>query len=248
VTGGNGPPLLLLHGFPETHIAWRKVAPALALRHQLIIPDLPRYGASRPRAMTPRWTKRRVAAALIALMRALGHERFAIAGHDRGARAGYRLALDHPGTVTAFASIAVVPTLDVMQDVDFRFTRKNYHWFLLGQEEPLPEQLLSATPDAFIDRLLAAMGAEGHDVIELSAREAYRVAFRNAAVRYDMCEDYRAALDEDLMQDRHDRAARRKLNCPVLIVWPGAHTEEGLSGAIEIWRRWTDEVTGAATK
>ncbi|HEX5006863.1 MAG TPA: alpha/beta fold hydrolase [Hyphomonadaceae bacterium] len=132
VIGGAGPPLLLLHGFPETHVAWRKVAPALAHHHTLIIPDLPGYGASRPHAMTPRWTKRRVGEALVALMRTLGHERFAIAGHDRGARAGYRLALDHPGVVTCFASLTVVPTLDAMSAVDYHYAQKNYHWFLLA--------------------------------------------------------------------------------------------------------------------
>ena len=133
VIGGAGPPLLLLHGFPQTHIAWRKVAPALARRHTLIIPDLPGYGASRPHATTPRWTKRRAGAALVALMHTLGHERFALAGHDRGARVGYRLVLDHRGLVTRFASLAVVPTLDALGAVDHRFAEKNYHWFLLGQ-------------------------------------------------------------------------------------------------------------------
>ena len=243
VTGGAGPPLLLLHGYPETHIAWRKVAPALACRHTVIIPDLPGYGASRPDATPPRWTKRRVGAALVALMRALGHERFALAGHDRGARAGYRLVLDHPGVVHRFAALAVVPTLDAMAAVDYRYAGKNYHWFLLAQEADLPERLLAAAPDAVIDRAFTVMNAGSDSVIEAPAREAYRAAFRDPAVRHAMCEDYRAALDEDLAHDRSDRAAGRKLDCPVLVLWPGA----GGPDRIDIWKNWADDVTGAVT-
>src|SRR5690606_29155452 len=231
VIGGAGPPLLLLHGFPETHIAWRKVAPILACRHRLIIPDLPGYGASRPHETTPRWTKRRVGTALVALMQALGHERFAVAGHDRGARVGYRLALDHSGTVTRFASLAVVPTLDAMRAVDHRFAQENYHWFLLGLDADLPERLLAAAPDEFIDRVFKVMNAGSHHVIEPAARDVYRFALRDPAVRHAVCEDYRAALNEDLVHDRADRAAGRKLDCPVLVLWPHSRQEAGrLSG------------------
>jgi haloacetate dehalogenase len=243
VIGGAGPPLLLLHGYPETHIAWRKVAPALACRHTLIIPDLPGYGASRPNAMTPRWTKRRVAAALVALMRTLGYERFALAGHDRGARAGYRLVLDYPGVVTRFASLAVVPTLEAMRAVDQLFARKNYHWFLLGQEADLPERLLAAASDVIIDRAFVAMDATSDSVIEPPARETYRAAFRDPAVHHAICEDYRAALNEDLAYDEADRAAGRRLECPVLVLWP--HSREGSCGpsASEIWKDWGEDVT-----
>jgi haloacetate dehalogenase len=247
VIGGAGPPLLLLHGFPETHIAWRKVAPMLAREHTLIIPDLPGYGASRPYAVKPRWTKRRVGAALVALMRALGHERFALAGHDRGARAGYRLVLDHPGRVIRFASLAVVPTLDAMLAVDHRFAQKNYHWFLLGQDADLPERLLAAAPDAFVDRTFKLMNAESDSVIEAAARNVYRAAFRDPAVRHAICEDYRAALYEDFIHDRRDRAEGRKLDCPVLVLWPGSEETELRPNPTDIWKRWADDVTSAAT-
>jgi haloacetate dehalogenase len=247
VIGGAGPPLLLLHGYPETHIAWRKVAPALARRHTVIIPDLPGYGASRPDAMTPRWTKRRVGAALVELMRALGHERFALAGHDRGARAGYRLVLDHPGVVSRFASLTVVPTLDAMLAVDYRYAHKSYHWFLLAQEADLPERLLAAAPDAVLDLALTTMKAESDGVIEPPAREAYRAAFRDPAVRHAMCEDYRAALNEDLAHDQADRAAGRKLDCPVLVLWPSAEEVAGRPNRVDIWKGWADDVTGAVT-
>jgi haloacetate dehalogenase len=245
--GGAGPPLLLLHGFPETHIAWRKVAPALARHHRLIIPDLPGYGASRPDTMIPRWTKRRVGSALVALMRILGHERFVLAGHDRGARAGYRLVLDHPGTVQRFASLAVVPTLDAMLAVDYRFAHKNHHWFMLAQPADLAERLLAAAPDAFIDRVFDTMQADGEDVIEAAARERYRAAFRDPNVRHAICEDYRAALDEDLACDQADRAAGRKLDCPVLVLWPDAKTASSRANPVTIWQGWADDVTGAVT-
>ncbi|WP_407159181.1 alpha/beta fold hydrolase [Bradyrhizobium sp. STM 3557] len=244
VTGGAGPPLLLLHGYPQTHIAWRKVAPALARDHTLIIPDLPGYGASRPETMLPRWTKRRVGKALVALMRALGHDRFALAGHDRGARAGYRLALDHPGVVSRFASLTVVPTLDAMAAVDYNFAHQAYHWFWLAQQADLPERLLAAAPDAVLDHALTLMEAGSDSVIEPPAREAYRLAFRNPSVQHAICEDYRAALDEDLACDQADRAAGRKLDCPILVICSGS---QNLADRMAIWDSWADNVTGRAT-
>lgn len=197
--------------------------------------------------MTPRWTKRRVGAALAALMRALGHRRFALAGHDRGARAGYRLVFDHPGVVSRFASLTVVPTLDAMLAVDYRYASKSYHWFLLAQAADLPERLLAAAPDAVIDRVFAGMGAESDTVIEPSAREAYRTAFREASVRHAICEDYRAALEEDLAEDQADRAAGRRLDCPVLVLWPRAQEVAGRPSPAAIWQGWAADVTGAVT-
>ncbi|CCE12175.1 Alpha/beta hydrolase fold precursor [Bradyrhizobium sp. STM 3843] len=244
VVGGVGPPLLLLHGYPETHIAWRKVAPALARDHTLIIPDLPGYGASRTQTMVPRWTKRRVGAALVALMRALGHERFALAGHDRGARAGYRLVLDHPGVVSQFASLTVVPTVDAMAAVDYDFARKAYHWFLFAQRADLPERLLAAAPDAILDHAIAVMNANSDSVIEPAARDAYHRAFRDPAVQHAICEDYRAALDEDLAHDQADCTAGRRLDCPVLVLCSSA---QNVTERIAIWKAWADDVTGIIT-
>ncbi len=183
--------------------------------------------------MSPRWTKRRVGEALVALMRNLGHERFAMVGHDRGARAGYRLALDNPGVVKAFASLTVVPTLDVVEGVDYRFARKNYHWFLFAQPDNLPETLLAAAPDAVLDWEFEVMQATDDNVIEPAARQAYRAAFRDPAVRHAMCEDYRAALDEDLTDDSADRAASRKLDCPVLVLW-SKHEVSGNTSPIDV--------------
>ncbi|MCR0985609.1 alpha/beta fold hydrolase [Roseomonas populi] len=247
VTGGTGSPLLLLHGFPESHIAWRKVAPALARQHTLIIPDLPGYGASRTRETTPRWTKRRVGEALVALMRVLRHERFALAGHDRGARAGYRLVLDHPGIVTRFASLAVIPTLDALEGVDHRFARNNYHWFLMAQAPSIAEAMLAAAPDAVLDREFASKHAAGAEVIEDAARAAYYAAFRDPGVRHAMCEDYRAALEEDLAADSTDRKAGRRLDCAVLALWPQAQEAPGRPRPAEVWKRWAADVSEGVT-
>jgi len=247
VTGGSGPPVLLLHGYPETHIAWRKIAPALSRGYRLIIPDLPGYGASRPDATTPRWTKRRNGAALVELMRTLGHDRFAVVGHDRGARVGYRLVLDHPRIVSCFASLAVFPTIDAMEAVDYRFSTTNYHWFFLAQEADLPERLLAGNPDAFLDREFALMSTDLGRVVEAPAMAKYHAAFRDPAVRHAMCEDYRSALNEDLGQDAADRANGRRLDCPVLSLWPRSQARDGKPDPAEIWRRWADSVTGVAT-
>ncbi|AJK50152.1 alpha/beta fold hydrolase [Burkholderia plantarii] len=243
--GGAGAPVLLLHGYPQTHFAWRRIAPALARSHRVIVPDLPGYGASRIRHDTPRWTKRRVAEALVALMRGLGHERFAVVGHDRGARAAYRLALDHPARVSACASLAVIPTLDAFAAVDPAFALHAWHWFFLAQPDGLPERLLAADPDGFLDAALARM-AGGLERVEPAALDAYRRAFRDPAVRHAICEDYRAAAAEDREHDAHDLAAGRRLACPVLVLWSEAERKAAATSPVDVWSRWADRVTGAA--
>jgi haloacetate dehalogenase len=243
VTGGSGPPLLLLHGFPQTHLAWRRVAPRLAQAFTVIAPDLPGYGASRTHSDQPRWSKRRVGEALAALMTQLGHARFAVVGHDRGARAGYRLALDHPDRVTHYASLTVVPTQDAWDAMDMRHGLASYHWFLLAQPFDLPERLLAADPDAFIEAALARM-AGGLDRLDAAAVAAYKAAFGDPAVRHAICEDYRAAAHEDLEHDAADRAAGNSLRCPVLVLWPQA--QAGAASPLELWRRWAGDVSGKA--
>jgi haloacetate dehalogenase len=244
VMGGTGSPVLLLHGYPQTHIAWRYIAPVLARSHTVIVPDLPGYGASRTLSKNaPRWSKRRVAAALVELMRALGHERFAVAGHDRGARAGYRLALDHRERVTAYASLTVVPTIDALAAVDTHFAMNAFHWFFLSQPADLPERMLAADPDAFIERALVKMTG-GLDRIDPIALDAYRHAFRDPGVRHAMCEDYRAAIHEDSEHDTADRARGMRLACPVLVLWSKREREGLAKTPIDIWRCWADDVSG----
>ena len=242
VIGGSGPGVLLLHGYPETHLAWRHVAPALATYFTVVVPDLPGYGGSRAMQDCDRWTKRRVAAACAGLMASLGHSQFAVVGHDRGARAGYRLALDQPERVLGFASLTVVPTLDVWAGMDTAFAMSAFHWFLLAQPFDLPERLLAADPDAFIDSALAKM-AGGLERLEPEVLEAYRAAFRNPSVRHAICEDYRAAAEEDLSHDAADFAGGAKLAWPVLVLWPADGRSAGPAPP-DIWRRWADDVHG----
>jgi len=241
--GGSGSPVLLLHGYPQTHVAWRLIAPTLARSHTVIVPDLPGYGDSRTRNDQPRWTKRRVACALVALMDRLGHERFAVVGHDRGARAGYRLALDHPQCVAAYASLTVIPTLDAFASIDKTFALNAWHWFFLAQPGDLPERMLAADPDAYLDTALAKM-AGGLERIDPLALDAYRTAFRSPHVRHAMCEDYRAAASEDLEHDASDAAAGRRLACPVLVLWSESEQKAGSILPLDAWSRWAANVTG----
>jgi len=241
--GGSGSPVLLLHGYPQTHVAWRLIAPTLARSHTVIVPDLPGYGDSRTRNDQPRWTKRRVASALVALMGRLGHERFAVVGHDRGARAGYRLALDHPQCVAAYASLTVIPTLEAFASIDKTFALNAWHWFFLAQPGDLPERMLAADPDAYLDTALAKM-AGGIERIDPLALDAYRTAFRSPHVRHAMCEDYRAAASEDLEHDASDAAAGRRLACPVLVLWSESEQKARSILPLDTWSRWAANVTG----
>lgn len=245
VIGGAGPPLLLLHGYPQTHMTWRYIAPQLARHFTVIAPDLPGYGASRTVTDRPRWSKRRVAQALVEMMEQLGHPRFAVVGHDRGARAGYRLALDHAQRVSRYASLTVIPTLDVWETVDKSFALANFHWLFLAQPFDLPERLLAAAPDAFIKNALGKMAGDLAN-IDPQALDAYVTAFRQPSVRHAMCEDYRAAADEDTDHDAADRAAGRLLQCPVLVLWPKAYS--GARSPLDIWRQWARDVRGEAIK
>jgi haloacetate dehalogenase len=248
VTGGEGAPVLLLHGYPQTHATWHAVAPALAARFSVVILDLPGYGRSQLLDGGP-WDKRAVAGELVALMRKLGYERFAIAGHDRGARVGYRLALDHPDRVSAYCSLAVVPTLDIWPAVDREFAKWAFHWFLFLQTDGLPERLLAADPDAFLDATLTQM-AGGIKKLHPSAVADYRTAFRKASVRDAIIKDYQAAYGADSDHDAADRARGRMIACPVMVLWPSRQrlvatgVESGTLTAAEVWRRWADNVRG----
>ncbi len=246
VMGGDGPPVLLLHGYPETHATWHAVAPALAHRFSIVAPDLPGYGQSFVRNDGV-WAKRDVATELVSLMQSLGHQRFAVVGHDRGARVGYRLALDFPEQVTAYCSIAVVPTLDVWPAVDREFAKWAFHWFLFAQPGDLPERLLAADPDAFLDATLDHLA---HDLSSLHpiAVADYRAAFAKPSVHRAIIKDYRAAYEIDVQHDAADRRSGRKIACPVLVVWPRHQRlvadqghDDALTPAI-VWRRWADDV------
>lgn len=243
VIGGQGPAVLLLHGYPQTHLAWRRIAPELARTYRVVIPDLPGYGASRQLDQESRWTKRRVAAALLELIDTLGLETFAVVGHDRGARVGYRLALDQPARVERYASLTVVPTPEAWTSFDRAHGLANFHWSFLAQPSDLPERLLAADPDAFLDQALARL-AGGLDRIEPHALAAYREAFRDPAVRRAICEDYRAGADEDLADDLTEKVQGRRVDCPLLVLWSADQVTGELPTAI--WRRWARDVHGKA--
>jgi haloacetate dehalogenase len=242
VIGGAGPPLLLLHGYPETHVAWHRIGPALAEKFTVVATDLRGYGdSSAPRSDEEHraYSKRAMAADQLAVMKSLGFDQFAVVGHDRGGRVGYRLALDHPEAVTALVSLTVIPTADVWAAADRKFGANAYHWFLFAQEFDLPERLIGADPDYFLDWTLRRMAADSRCLATEAVAE-YRRCFRRPEVRHAMMEDYRAAAGCDDEDDKADLAVGRKLRCPVQVLW-----EARRASPIEIWRRWADRVEGA---
>lgn len=244
--GGAGPPLLLLHGYPQSHVAWHKVAPRLARRFTVVVPDLRGYGDSRGPAPDPGHTayaKRAMARDMVEVMAGLGFARFALAGHDRGARVAYRLALDEPNRVERLAVLDIVPSLETAELTDKDLALATYHWFFLAQPAPLPERLIGADPDFYLDHTLDSwLGTPG--AISPEARAEYRRCFRKDSVIRAACADYRAGLSVDLDHDRADRAAGRRIACPVLALWARQGSDGKAIDHLTLWRRWADEVVG----
>ncbi|MBI4013501.1 MAG: alpha/beta hydrolase [Candidatus Rokubacteria bacterium] len=246
VRAGAGPPVLLLHGYPETHAAWHRVAPALARACTVVAADLPGYGDSTgpdPDRHPGAYAKRAMAATLVEVMQALGFPRFAVAGHDRGGRVAYRLALDHPERVTHLAVLDIVPTLEMAELTDRDLALAAYHWFFLAQPHPLPERLIGGDPDFYlqwtVERWLGRPGG-----LDPAALAEYRRCFRKPSVIRAACEDYRAGLGLDVEHDRADRAAGRRIGCPVLVLWAAQGTDGKTWDPLAIWRRWGERVTG----
>jgi haloacetate dehalogenase len=241
-SGGAGPAVLLLHGFPETHLCWHAVAPRLAEEHAVVAPDLRGYGSSRAPtagAHGEGFSKREMAADLVELMSARGHERFAVVGHDRGARVAYRLALDHPDRVTRVAVLNTVPTIDQFERMGAAASLGFWPWYLLAQPAPFPERLLQADPAAVLDHVFATWPGDP-DAIKPEVREAYLRAFNPTTIAA-ICADYRASFHIDRRHDAEDRAAGRRIAAPLLLV-TGAE-EVQLEDAPAIWRTWADDVT-----
>jgi haloacetate dehalogenase len=247
-TGGKGPPLMLLHGYPQTHVIWHKVAPELAKHFSLVIADLPGYGwSAAPKAApdhTP-YTKRAMANVMIEAMEALGHARFRLAGHDRGGRVAYRLALDHPGRLAKLAVIDIVPTYAMWHGMDRHLAMKIWHWPFLAQPHPLPEMLIGGTPVGYLEWKMASLCGTG-DLTPFDARAmAHYRAFIQVPERiHATCEDYRAGWGPDLAADEADRAAGKKITCPVLAAWGGKGIPSETAGPLVIWREWADDVRG----
>ncbi|MCO1656113.1 alpha/beta hydrolase [Pseudonocardia sp. S2-4] len=236
---GTGPPVVLLHGYPQTSAMWHLVAPALAADRTVVLADLPGYGDSRTGgADVAASGKRAMAADVVAAMAALGHGRFAVVGHDRGARCAYRLALDHPASVSGLAVLDVLPTGDVFARVDAAFARSAWHWFFLAQPGDLPERLIAADPDAFFLRGAA-------ELFHPEALAEYRRAWTRPEVVHAMCQDYRAGAGVDAADDEADRGVRT-IACPTLVLW-GARGPLGREpDVLDVWRAWAPAATGRA--
>jgi haloacetate dehalogenase len=242
VRGGEGPPLLLLHGSPQTLAMWHLVAPRLAEDFTVIATDLRGYGDSSKPESAPNhepYSKRAMAEDQVAVMRHFGFEQFALCGHDRGGRVGYRMALDHPGVVTKLAVLDIVPTWEAFSRADMSFGLSYWHWFFLAQPFDLPERLLAAEPEKALFR-------GGSEAIRPEAMEQYVRCLRAPETIHATCEDYRAAATLDHEHDAKDREAGRRIECPVLALWGGRGFLEGHYDVLGVWRGWADDVQGRA--
>jgi haloacetate dehalogenase len=255
-TLGSGPPVLLLHGFPETHLMWRGVAPLLARRFTVVCADLRGYGRSGcPPSSEPStadhapYSKRALAQDMVMVMEKLGYARFAVAGHDRGGRVAYRLALDHPDRVERLAVLDIIPIDIAWSRANAEFALGFWPWSLLAQPEPLPERILTLAADAIIDNALHEWGSAAA-AFPPEVRAAYVEALREPAHAHAICEEYRAAASIDRDHDAADRAAGRRITCPTLALWSARgplqswYTEDG--GPLAIWRQWCTNVNGRA--
>jgi haloacetate dehalogenase len=244
-TGGEGPPLFLLHGFPQTHVIWHRIAPRLAQHFTLVMPDLRGYGDSEAPAGDPqhiRYSKREMATDIIALADHFGFDRFALAGHDRGARVGYRLVLDHPVRVTKYCAIDIIPTLDVWQQMDTAAAVSAFHWSFLAAKEPLPETVIGQNPALFY-RFLLERWASDIKQLDPQAVQAYLDQYRDPRKIHAQCEDYRAGASVDRLLDQASRDAGDQLACPVMVLWSTGYLSDKAVSPLGTWRRWASEVT-----
>ena len=235
----DGPPLLLVHGFPQTSALWHRVALRLAPHFRLVMPDLRGYGESDKPVGEPdhaNYSKRALAADLQALMRSLGHERYFVAGHDRGARVAHRLALDQPQSVLRLAVLDIVPTLDMYEATDMRFASAYYHWFFLIQPAPHPERMIGADPAHYLRWKLGGWGSDGRDFYEPEAMAEYLRCFSRPEAIHGACEDYRASAGIDLQHDRQSRAAGLKVACEMLVLWGSRGVIQAQFDPLTLWR------------
>ncbi len=240
MVGGSGPPVLLVHGYPQTHAMWHLVAPVLAERFTVVAPDLRGYGASdKPPAGNDYagYSKRTMAADLVVVMERLGFDRFAVVGHDRGARVSYRMALDHPASVARLVTLDIVPTLDTFEATAGLAGRGLWHWYFLAHPPPLPERLIVAERELFLETVLVDW-AGSRSAITPEAYAAYLEAWTDETIRAT-CDDYRAGARIDVAHDTADREAGTTIDCPMLALWGGITRD-----LLPTWRRWATDVTG----
>ncbi|TDD88331.1 alpha/beta hydrolase [Actinomadura darangshiensis] len=238
--GGAGAAVLLLHGHPRTHATWHKVAPLLAERYTVVCPDLRGYGQSSKPATDAEhapYAKRAMARDFVTLMRGLGHDRFAVAGHDRGALAAFRTAMDHPEKATALVAMDGLPVVEHLERCDARFAAAWWHWFFFGQSDKPAERIINADPDAWYAATDEHMAPEAWADLQNALHDPQTV--------HGMLEDYRAGLGIDRRHDEADRAAGRRIQCPTLVLWSQKDDLEDLYGdPREIWRAWAPDLRG----
>jgi haloacetate dehalogenase len=246
VVGGSGPPLLLLHGHPQTHAIWHKVAPRLAQQYTVVASDLRGYGdTSRPASGADHaaYSKRALAADQVGLMRSLGFASFDLLAHDRGARVAHRLAADHPGVLRRLALLDIAPTLAMYEQTNEAFARAYWHWYFLIQPAPLPERLIEADPGAYVRDLMGARHA-GLAAFDPRALAEYERCLSLPGAAHTLCEDYRAGASIDLVHDRADRAAGRRVDLPLLVLWGEHGVVQRCFKPLDEWRRVATNVTG----
>jgi haloacetate dehalogenase len=242
--GGEGPPVLLLHGIPETHVMWHGVAPQLAGRFTVVATDLRGYGDSgTPRSAPDHapYCMREIALDQVEVMRALGHARFDVVGHDRGARCAYRLALDHPDAVTRLAVLDIVPTADTFSHAGMDFVQAFWVWLFLSSEEPMPERLIAGAPDAIVNHMLDSWS--DRDAFPPDVRAEYVAKFGDPATVHAICEEYRASSTIDREHDEADRG-RRRIACSTLVLWSDTGPLATWYEPLDVWKAWASDVDG----
>jgi haloacetate dehalogenase len=238
-TAGHGSPIVLIHGFPQTHVEWHPVAGALAEHHTVVLVDLRGYGSSSAPASQngELYSKRAMGSDVFRVMEALGHQRFAVVGHDRGARVAYRMALDDPDRVTSLALLDIIPTVAMWDAMDAARAMQVYHWTFLAQPHPLPETMLERTWREYLEHTLAKWTkAKSLEAFDELALEHYRAFFGEASRIHACCEDYRAGATIDVEHDRADLRAGRTVRCPTIVLWGDAGVPAATSGPLDVWR------------
>jgi haloacetate dehalogenase len=244
--GGKGKPLLLLHGYPQTHLMWHKIAPLLATNFTVIATDLRGYGdSSKPKGIASHYnySKRQMARDQVKIMSQLGYDQFYLVGHDRGARVAHRLTLDYPEKVKKIALLDIIPTYDLYQTTDKEFATNYYHWFFLIQPYPFPETLIAANPEYFLRTCLQSW-SKNERAFDESVINEYLRCFANPETIHATCEDYRAGASIDLEDDRLD--LNKKITCPVLTLWGKKGIIGNKYNVIESWQKRAINVIGQA--
>ncbi|MDB5317488.1 MAG: alpha/beta hydrolase fold protein [Rhodospirillales bacterium] len=244
---GTGPPLLLLHGNPQTHAMWHRVAPQLAERFSVVCVDLPGYGFSHKAQVSPgsaAYAKRAMAADMVGVMRTLGHERFQVLAHDRGARVAHRMALDWPDTVERLALLDIAPTIEHFERADMQFGLGYWHWFFLAQPHPLPERMIRRDVEDWFD-LHTSREPKDRGFFHPEARADYLAALHQAGTIEAICEDYRAAAGIDLEHDRESRASGQRIRAPLKVLWGAKGKIGAWYDPLVLWRAYADgDVSG----